>query len=186
MSGRFEVYGCGSADAPTQVAIRDAFGDLASTTSIARSGGATPSGTSVAWLITTTASCAEGAPFFSPWIYGNIETTGSKTFDLYITNDTGDFTDAEVWLEVEYKGTSGQGLWARASDQRTITTTAAAQTDDVTSSWSGSGPAYTYKQKLSVSATVNQTGLYRARVCVGLASIASGRNFYVDPEVTVS
>jgi hypothetical protein len=73
------------------------------------------------------------------------------------------------------------------TDQRaTITTTAAAQDDDTTSTWVGTGPSFTYKQKLSVTATVAEEGQYRARVCVGVASIASSRYFYIDPKVTVS
>jgi hypothetical protein len=130
---------------------------------------------------------SEGSSFNTKWIYGYIGSTGSKTFDLYITNDTADFTDAEVWLEVEYLGTADGAKWDRATDQRaTITTTAAAQADDTTSTWNGTGPSFTYKQKLSVTATVAEEGQFRARVCVGVASIASSRYFYIDPKVTVS
>ena len=47
-------------------------------------------------------------------------------------------------------------------------------------------PAYNYMQKLSVTATVNETGQYRARVAVAVANIASTRYFYIDPKVTVT
>ena len=74
-------------------------------------------------------------------------------------------------------------MWTLASDQRaTITTTAVAQTDDTTSTWVGSGPAYTYKQKLSTTVTIGEVGQIRARVVTGVASIASSRNFYIDPD----
>jgi hypothetical protein len=124
-------------------------------------------------------------------MYGQIASTGSKTFDVYITNDTGDFTDADVWLEVQYLGTTGESEWSMVSGHRTITTTAAtAGTDDTTSTWvglnnSGQGLA-DFMRKLSVTATVNVAGQYRARVCVGLTGIASSRYFYIDPKVTVS
>jgi hypothetical protein len=186
-SGDISLFNCGPADAPTYIQKRTYFGDLVSSAAIYRTGGATVEGDATGWLITTTANCGEGAPFYTPWMYGVVSSTGSKTFDCYITNDTADFTDAEVWLEVEYLATADEAQWTLATDQRaTITTTAAAQTDDTTSTWNGAGPAFTYKQKLSVPAVIGETGQYRARVAVGVASIAGSRYFYVDPSIAVS
>ncbi len=177
----------GPADAPTYLLHQCAEGVAVSATAIYRTGGATVEGDACAWLITTTASCAEGAPFYTPWIYGTVASTGSKTFTLYITNDTADFTDAEVWLEVEYLKDADEALWTLATDQRaTITATAAAQTDDTTSSWNGTGPSFTYKQSLAVTATIGETGQYRARVAVGVASIAGSRYMYCDPRIFVT
>ena len=173
----------GATDDPTSLRLHTYYGAIVSSTSIYRSGGATIEGIANSWLVTTRATCNEYAPFHSPWIYGVISSTGSKNFDLYITNDTADFTNAQVWLEVEYLATSDSPLWTLASDQRaTITTTAADQDDDTTSTWVGAGPAYTYKQRLRVTATVGETGQFRARVVTGVASIASSRNFYIDPD----
>lgn len=177
----------GPADAPTYLAAISSTGRLLSSTDIYRTGGATIEGVPCSWLITTTSNCSEHSPFYTPWRYGTLSSTGSKTFDVYVTNDTADLTDAEIWLEVEYKNESTEAIWARATDQRaTITTTAAAQTDDTTSTWNGSGPSFTYKQKLSVTATVNQTGQYRVRVAVGKTSVAGSAYLYIDPAVTVS
>lgn len=176
----------GPADAPTYIYHTTFPGACVSSSSIYRTGGATVETEAIAWLVTTIANCSEFAPYRTPWIYGEVSSTGSKTFDLYITNDTADFTDGQVWLEVEYLGTSDEAQTAISNDHRTITTTATSQTDDTTSTWNGSGPSFTYKQKLSVTATVNETGIYRARVYVGLASIASSRYFYIDPKITVS
>ena len=173
----------GPTDSPSSLFFRTYAGNIDSSTSIYRSGGATIEGIANSWLVTTTANCNEYAPFHSQWLYSKASSTGSKTVSLYITNDTADFTDAECWIEVEYLATSGSPLWTLASDQRaTITTTAVAQTDDTTSTWVGSGPAYTYKQKLSVTVTIGEVGQIRARVVTGVASIASSRNFYIDPD----
>jgi hypothetical protein len=178
---------CGPADGPTYLVVSTGTGSIASSTNVYRTGGATIEGEACSWLITTTSICREGSYFYTPWIYGTVASTGSKTFTLYITNDTADFTDGEVWLEVEYLSTSDEAIWALATDQRaTITATAAAQTDDTTSSWNGTGPGFTYKQSLVVTATVNETGQFRARVAVGVASIAGSRYFYVDPKITVT
>jgi len=184
--GEIWVTNCGPADDPSYLAVHTFFGDIVSTTSIYRSSGATVEEANTAWLVTTTANCVENAAFRSPWMYGTVSSTGSKTFDCYIVNDTADFTDAEVWLEVEYLGTTDEANTALASNHRTVPAAAAAQTDDTSSTWNGTGPSFTYKQKLSVSATVNETGIYRARVLVGVTSIASSRYFYIDPKITVS
>lgn len=177
---------CGPADAPTYLYYGTYIGTIVSTTSIYRTGGATVEGDTCAWLVTTTANNSEGYAFTSPWIYGEVTSTGSKTFTVYITNDTADFTDADVWLEVEYLGTADEANTTLTTDQGVITSAGANQTDDTTSTWNGTGPSFTYKQALAATATVNETGQYRARVCVGVASIASSRYFYIDPKVTVS
>jgi hypothetical protein len=256
--GRLTISNTGPADAPTYLYINDRFGILVSSSAIYRTGGATIEGDATSWLIVTTANSSEHVPFYTPWIYGTISSTGSKTFTCFITNDTSDFTDAQVWLEIEYLKDADEAIWTLATDQRaTITTTPVAQTDDTTSEWveiSGSGtysqtgttmtvtdtahglivgnaivldctsgdgndgtytivtvptadtftvtsstsetvsgnctwqmaPLYTYKQSLAVTATVGETGQYRARVAVGVASIAASRYFYVDPKITVS
>jgi hypothetical protein len=192
--GEIWFVNCGPADDPTYLLYRNPMGDVASSSAIYRTGGASVEGSSCSWLVTTPATIpVEGKPFYTPWIYGEVSSTGSKTFDLYITNDTADFTDAEVWLEVEYLGTVDEAQSNLASDWRHnpatstyITTTAAAQTDDTSSTWNGTGPSFTYKQKLSVTATVNETGQFRARVACAVANVASSRYFYVDPKVTVS
>jgi hypothetical protein len=187
--GSFESYltNVGNADDPTALSYKNYFGDVLSSGSIYRTSGGTVESANTGWLVTTNASCVEAAPFYTPWIYGTVASTGSKTFDIYTTNDTADFTDAEVWIEIQYLATSDIATWTLASDHRTnITTSAAAQTDDVTSTWNGSGPSFTYMQKLSVAATIGETGQYRARVVVGKASIAGSAFFYVDPKVTVT
>ena len=187
ISSSSTVSNCGPADAPTYLAARSYVGDLLSSTDIYRTGGATVEGVACSWLITTTSSCSEHTPFYTPWRYGTLSSTGSKTFSVYITNDTADLNDNEIWLEVEYKSEATEAIWALATDQRaTITTTAAAQTDDTASTWNGSGPSYTYKQKLSVTTTVNQVGQYRVRVAIGKTSVAGSAYLYIDPAVAVS
>jgi len=177
----------GNTSQPASLYLATYYGDITSSTSIYRSSGATVEGVANSWLVTTTANCSQDDRLYSPWIYGYISSTGSKTFDLYITNDTADFNDNEVWLEIDYLGTASSGQWSNKTDYMADRlATAAVQTDDTTSTWNGSGPSYTYKQKLSVTATVNTAGMFRARVCVGVASIASTRKFYIDPLVTVS
>jgi len=183
----------GPADAPTYLYIDHSAGNIVSSASIYRTGGATVETEALSYLVTTNTRCSEGWVLPTPWIYGEVSSTGSKTFTVHITNDTADFTDAQVWLDVEYLGTADEANTTLASGHRVITDTAATTgdiSDDTTSTWvglnnSGQGLA-DYMQKISVTATVGETGQYRARVCVGVASIASSRYFYIDPKVTVS
>lgn len=161
-------------------------GAAESSSGIYRSGGQSLSGQSTSILITTTAECGAPTPYYTPWIYGAVSNTGSKTFTVCLTNDTANFTDAECWLEVEFLGTAASPK-STLSDDRVadILGTAAAQTAD-TSTWNGSGPSFTYKQKVAVTATVNVAGPFRARVGFAVASMASSRKCYVDPLVTVA
>lgn len=176
----------GAGFSPSYLSFLDYIGSAVSSTAVYRTGGAQVEGAAAAWLITTTSVCAEGSAFRTPWIYGSVSSTGAKTFTLCITNDTANFTDAEVWLEVDYLATSGSSMWTRASDHRATITTAAAAQDADASTWVGS-PSFGYKQKLVVSTTIGQAGHYRARVVVGFAgTIAASRNVYADPIVVVA
>lgn len=188
---RLTVTNTGPADDPTYLIDATMQGAVISYADIYRTGGADIEGVACSWLCTTKAYAVEGNPYKTPWIYKTIDSTGLKTFTLYITNDTADFTDAEVWLEIEYLGTDNEAQWSLASDHRTtILTTAAAQTDDAASEWIGLNNAgqglADYMQSLAVPATIGETGQYRARVCVGKANISSASYFYIDPKITVS
>jgi hypothetical protein len=181
------IVNAGEEDSPPNMRHRGFLGDTYSSVSVYRTGGATVEAVATSWLITTNAACGEGAPYGTPWIYGTVNTVGSRTFTIYITNDTADFYNNQVWIEVEHMAIADSGKWTLITDQRpTITSTPALQGDDTTSTWNGSGPAFTYKQKLSVTANVGEEGQFRARVAVGKASITSGSYFYIDPDVKVS
>lgn len=186
-----EVVNCGSSDHPSGYGLNVFAGTLYSSTSIYRSSGASIESESVGWIVTTTANCSEDQPLHTPWIYG-IVAAGSKTFTLYITNDTANLKDSEVWLEVEYLATSDSAQWTtdRSDKRATITTTAADQTTESASTWVGLNDSEQghadYRQVLSATVTIGEAGLYRCRVAVGKASITSSDYFYIDPKVTVS
>ena len=181
------LYNTGPADSPTSLITSEYFGGLISSSAIYRTGGAVIEGDATAWLITTTSACSEAGPFSSPWIYDALTTTGSKTFTIYLTNDSIAFNDSEVWMELDYFGTSNDPRWSRASSRRaTITTTPAYLTSDGTSTWNGSGPSFTYRRQVSVTVTIGEEGQYRARLVVARASVPSSAYLYVDPKVVVS
>jgi hypothetical protein len=186
------IINAGPDDDPTYLFHKDSRGELTSTTTIYRNSGATIEGTAVAWRLTVdlaTDLVSEATPFYTPWIYGVIDSTGSKTFSMAIVNDGAALTDAEAWIEVQYFATADKPEWTLASDQRVITATPAAQTTDGTSTWTDAdgsiSPSFTHKQTLSKQVTVNETGQYRARVAIGKV-IAAADYLFVDPKVIVT
>jgi hypothetical protein len=190
--GEISITNIGSGDAPTLLVYANKFGRIYSTTTRSRTAGATVNGTALSLGgptngIETTANCTLDSPIFSPWLYGEIAATGTYSFTVYITNDTADFNDNQVWLDVQYKDDASSGEWTQATDRiATRTTTPAAQAVDGTSAWNGTGPAFTFKQALVVSGlTVDTVGQFRARVGIGVDSIGAARHFYIDPKVTV-
>jgi hypothetical protein len=191
------LVNCANADAPAELRTSDSRGELNASHAdegagyVYRSSGGSVETIAGAWLVTTTSYAREGAPFYTPWMYGTLSTTGSKTFTICVVSNSGGggtsnkFTDAELWMELEYLGTSNGGKWAYANDRRTINATAADQASD-SSTWNGTGPSFTNKQKLDCTVTVNEEGLYRARVCIAKASVTSSNYLYIDPKVTVT
>lgn len=179
---------CNSADAPEWLYWRHIGGSLESSTSIYRNSGAMVEGVNVSWLVATSLTanyCSFWQPFFTPWIYGTLSSTGSKTFSVHIANNTSDFTTEQAWLEVEVMGTADSGLYTRSSDRCSLATwlagTAGTTGRDEDADWNGS--AGTYEQVLSVTATVGEAGVYRARVCIAAGSRSA---IYIDPKVTVA
>jgi len=177
---------CGSSgDNPEYLYYSTAAGHLSDST-VNRTGGASVEGTDISWgPVETEAICDKDYPFYTPWIYPEpLGTTGSKTFDVYVQNNTADTTDTEQWLEVQVKETASDARWTTVTSRNANPFAAGTtNTDDVTSTWSSS---QTYKQKLSITVTVNTAGIYRARVALALTSVAASENYYIDPKVTVS
>lgn len=193
---RAMLTNCGPADSPTSLLLADCFGNIASSSAIYRTGGATVEGDATGWLITTTASCSEGSPFYTPWMYGTVD-AGTRTFTLYATCNnnaptTATLQDDEIWLEIETLSTADEAISALTTDQRaTITTAAADQTTETSSTWVGlndAGQGFAdFRFKLEcASVSVGEAGQYRARVAVAVPSVTASSYLYIDPKVTVS
>lgn len=182
---RIAMYNCDSADTNYRLWIEDYSGSIVSETTIVRTGGATDGTTPISWKMTTSANANEYvAPLISDPISVWNETTGSaKTVTVEIIHDSVTaLTDAEVWLEVTYLGTSGYPLGSVITDHRAdILATAVSQTSS-SETWTTTGLTNPNKQKLSVSITPQEKGFITARVFVGKASYT----IYVDPEITVT
>jgi hypothetical protein len=125
------------------------------------------------------------SPLESLPIIARIDSTGSKTFTVEcVENFTTALTKREAWIEVEYLGASGEVDFSVADDREFAESS-------YTNLASGSGlgdwtaePSGSRTVKLTATATVNQTGLYRVRVFV--AEYESGKVLHYNPAVTVT
>lgn len=106
----------------------------------------------------------------------------SKTLTVEILRDNVTaLTDAQIWLEVMYLGTSGFPLGTIASDRVANVMTAAANQASSAASWDTTGMSNPNTQKLEVTFTPQENGYYIARVY-----LAANTSVYVDPYITVT
>lgn len=196
--GVVQLVNCTTDDYPYSLRHRDVWGTLKSSTSITRDSGAAVEGTSVSWIVQTHATdTSEDRVFYTPWIYGTIASTGTKTFSIAVARNYSatPFTDAQVWMEVESMETASSPKSTLRSDHRggtgssnaNILSSANNQTADATSTWNNLN-ATNNKMTLAVTGvSVQQAGLFRARVCVGIAGLVFDTDeLVIDPKVTVS
>jgi len=123
-------------------------------------------------------------PMQSPEIALWNSTVGSAqtaTIEIIRDNATA-LTDAQIWVELSYLGTSGTPLGTTVSDRVTNVLTTAADQATSTAVWTGVGGfTNTNEQKLTVSFTAQEAGYITARVF-----LAANTTVYVDPYITLS
>ena len=159
-------------------------GDTYSETTIVRTGGASDGTTPLSHKMVSSAGAKFVAPLYGPefWIH-NAATGASKTVTVEIIHDSVTaLTDAEVWLEVEALNTSGFPISSFTTDRAAdILATPANQTAS-SETWTTTGLTNPNKQKLAVTFTPQEVGIFRCRVALAKASYTC----YVDPLATVS
>lgn len=163
---------------------------------VVTTGGATDGNTPYSWKIVTTAGAnssflANAGAFFDPFetpplaelnvVAGAFKTGASITATVQIASATAGLTNADVWLEAEYMGSSATPISTRLSTGvATILSTGSALAAGV--AWNSS-PGNTYTISLAMtSPNISLNGLIRFVVKVGKPSIT----VYVDPKVTLS
>jgi len=192
---RVEVHNCDSGDTNYVLWVKCYEGSINHNTAIRNDAGATDGTTRLSWKMSSTANVKYPCSgLISPEIVKWNETTGSAiTVTVEFVHDTNvaagqgagtssRFRDDEVWLEIQYLGTSGVPLSLFADDAAaTVITTAADQTDSSVT-WTTTGLTTPQKQKMSVPFTPQEKGFIIARVVLAAAS----KTIYVDPLLTVS
>lgn len=147
-------------------------GTLTTETVIKRAGGASDGTTSYSWKITTNADGDRTIPFETfEGVLWNSALDDLRTLAVHTLTDNVTLTDADIWLEVEYLGSSATPLASFGSDANaTVLTTPANQTIDNSEVWTTTGIATPVKQRLEVTFTPRMVGPIRWRVKVARPS----------------
>jgi hypothetical protein len=189
-SQRFEMYNCDNADTNYRLWIDDYAGSIVHETTIVRSGGANDGTTDLSWKMTATANASYPlVRLESPEIVKWNDTVGSaQTCTVEIVHDSqgsgtsSAFTDAEVWLDLQYLGTSGVPLGSILTDAKTSVLATAADQTSSSETWTTTGLTTPLKQKVAVTFTAREVGFIHAKVVLAKASAVC----YVDPKLTVA
>jgi len=179
------MHNCDSGDTNYRLWVEDFGGSVVQSTTIYNNAGASDGTTPISWKMVSNSSarfpCALRTPEIVKW---NETTTGTLTASVEVVFDGAtDLDNDEIWLEVEYLGTSGRPLSLFADDAAAdIFATTAAQANG-SATWTGTG-GFTNENKhtLSVSFDPKEKGYIHAVVCLAKASTT----VYVDPLLTVS
>jgi hypothetical protein len=175
---------CASSGINYNSARYNVYGTLLPETVLVKTNGASDGSTPISWKLTTTANATESIPFITGdmavWIDS---TSASKTITVDILHDSVTaLKDNEVWLEIDYLGSSSSPLGTPASDKRATVLTTAVDQSSSSANWTTTGMSNPNKQKLEVSFTPQMKGFVYARVCVAKPSYT----LYVDPKPLVN
>lgn len=154
-------------------------GPMTTETTIKRTAGADDETTSgYCWKLVNNANAERVFPFETLDGIIFIPAAGSsKTLTVHIVTDNVTLTDAEIWLEVEYLGSSASPIAYRVDDACAWLGTPANQTSDSGEAWTTTGLTTPVKQKLQVTFTPQMIGpaLWRVKFCKPSTTV------YVDP-----
>lgn len=185
-----DIDNCDSADSGMGGSVAARFeryryqGTVVQETTIVRSSGAAdPSSNGFSQKMASNANASfvsplEGVPM--PFVY--VGAVGSPvTATVEIVNDGVTLKDDEVWGEVEYLGTSGYPLAGFADDAKADVLATGANQSASTATWTTTGLASPVKQKLEVTFTPQEKGVYVFTPKLARPSTT----IYVDPLVSV-
>jgi hypothetical protein len=175
-----QVIRCDSGDTNYRQESYQYAGTLTTETTIVRTGGATDGTTPIAWKVVTTANPEWHAPFecFPITIWN--ETVGSA-ITLTVEGIWGGGAvpnNDEIWMDVEYLGTSGFPIGSTATTTKADILASGSAVTSSSEAWGGSTTAF----KLSSTFTPREKGPITVLVKIAAASAT----FYIDPEITIS
>lgn len=184
ISGDLVMINSDSGATNTNIAMSTGQAALTDELTIVRTGGASDGTTPFAWRIVTTSTLPRFEfPFISMPITQWNNTTGvAKTLTIEIINDGLILTDKEVWVEVEYLGSSSSPLSSFVNDAATDLLATATNQTTSTVGWTTTGLASPSKQKLEVTFTPQLKGPVIARVFVARLSTT----LFIDPVATIT
>lgn len=155
-------------------------GTLTTKTTIVRTGGASDGTTPIAWEIVTSANSKRYMPFEALPISIWNETVGSA-ITLTVQGIWGGGavpTNADIWMDVEFLGTSGFPIGSFTTSGPADQLAAGTNLPAGSGTWGGS----TTKFALTVSITPQEKG----PITVYVKAAAASQTFYIDPLITVT
>jgi len=175
---------CDSADTNYRMQRHQYEGDSYSETTLVRTGGASDGTTGLSDRHVSSANSKFYAPLYGPeMVIWNNAVGSSQTVTCEILHDSVTaLTDAEVWLETEYLGTSGFPLSLFASDRAADILATPANQAASSETWTTTGMTNPNTQKLVTTQTPQEKGWYRCRVALAKASYT----VYADPKLAVA
>lgn len=182
-NGPIDLLISDSADTHNRQERYSAQGTLSTETTIVRTSGASDGDTSIAWKVITTTSAKWGHPFecFEMGIW-NTAVGSSKTATVEIVNDGTTLQDDDIWMDVEYLGTSGSPLASKASTRSADVLNAGTNLTTSGATWTTTGLSSPVKQYMQATFTPQEIGMIRIKVYVAKAS----KTIYIDPKITIA
>jgi hypothetical protein len=169
---------CDSGDTNYRTERYTYTGTLTTETTIVRTGGASDGTTPIAWKVVTTANSERIYPFECLPIFAWNDSVGSSLTVTVECRSASIPNLDEMWMEVEYLGTSGFPLGNFAtSGHADLLATGTANTSS-SETWGGSTSSF----KLSKTITPQEKGPITVYVKIAKASYT----VYVDPKITLS
>lgn len=165
---RAEMHNCDSADTNYRFKATDFAGSISTETTRVMSGG--DWGTDTPYSLKMDVTNLNTVPYFSPLDSPAIHGWNSKvgtpvTVTVEILHDSlTNLKNDEVWVEVQYLGTSGFPLGVFISDAKANFLAAGADQDVSSAVWNTSGMTNPKKQKLVVTFTPQEAGYIKAIV----------------------
>jgi len=178
------IDNCDSADTQYRMQRHQYEGDVYSEPTLVRTSGASDGTTGLSHKHVSSANSKFYAPLYGPeMVVWNDAVGASQTVTCEILHDSlTALTDAEVWLETEYLGTTGFPLSLFASDRAASIIAAPANQAASSETWTTTGMTNPNKQKLVTTQTPQEKGYYRCRVALAKASYT----VYADPKLAVA
>jgi hypothetical protein len=173
------MYNCSSSTPNYNISDTFYEGTITQDTTTVNTGGSTDGTTNMSWKLVSTANSSFASPLICEQIIQWQDTTGSsKTATIEIAG-AGTLTNAEIWMELEYAGSSSTPIGSTASSRVADLLATPANVTTSSASWNGS-PAV--KQKLQVTFTPQMKGPIKARIYLAKPSTT----VYIDPFITVT
>lgn len=182
---RYSLYNCSAGSQNYKLWIECAEGNIRDETTLVRTNGATDGTTPISWKLTASSTNVFPTNYLVTddiAFYNDDDSGTTKNVIIHILHDSAtNLTDADIWIDVEYLGSSSTPLASLISDRTADPLTTAVDQDASLAVWTTTGLTNPNKQQLSVSIAPQMKGFILLRVCLAKAS----KVVYVCPKFEV-